>query len=92
MASGDVFLHREHFSVELAGKIASASSFKAALVRGLLGNWLLCMAVWQAAAAQDVTGKLLGVMFPVSAYVTMVSWCHVLHTMCACSFTVVITV
>lgn len=71
MAAGDVFLHREHFSVELAGKLAGSSSFRSTLVKGVLGNWLLCMAVWQATAAQDVTGKLLAVMFPVSAYVTM---------------------
>jgi hypothetical protein len=75
LASGNVFFHREHFTVELAGDLASSGSFRAALVRGILGNWLLCMAVWQATAAQDVTGKLLGVMFPVSAYVTMVSCC-----------------
>ncbi|WIA35447.1 hypothetical protein OEZ86_003887 [Tetradesmus obliquus] len=71
MAAGDVFLHRKHFSVELAGKLAGSGSFRSTLVKGVLGNWLLCMAVWQATAAQDVTGKLLAVMFPVSAYVTM---------------------
>jgi formate/nitrite transporter FocA (FNT family) len=78
MAAGDVFLHREHFSVQLAETLAGSSSFRSALVKGMLGNWLLCMAVWQATAAQDITGKLLAVMFPVSAYVTMVSCCYTL--------------
>lgn len=82
MAAGDVFLHREHFSVELARKLAGSGSFRSTLVKGVLGNWLLCMAVWQATAAQDVTGKLLAVMFPVSAYVTMVSCCRTVFESC----------
>lgn len=70
MVAGDVFLHREGFTIELAHKKISYS-FGATLVKGILCNWLVCMAVWQGNAAQDITGKLLGIWFPISAFVTM---------------------
>lgn len=70
MLGGDVFLHREAFTIELAVKKTSYS-FGATLTKGILCNWLVCMAVWQGNAAQDVTGKLLGIWFPISAFVTM---------------------
>jgi formate/nitrite transporter FocA (FNT family) len=40
------------------------------MTKGILCNWLVCMAVWQGNAAQDITGKLLGIWFPISAFVT----------------------
>jgi formate/nitrite transporter FocA (FNT family) len=66
-----VFAHREAFTIELALKKTSYS-FGATLTKGILCNWLVCMAVWQGNAAQDITGKLLGIWFPISAFVTMV--------------------
>jgi len=69
MVSGDVFLHREAFTIELALKKTSYS-FGATLTKGILCNWLVCMAVWQGNAAQDICGKLLGIWFPISAFVT----------------------
>lgn len=57
MLWGDVFAHREAFTIELALKKTS-HSFGATLVKGILCNWLVCMAVWQANAAQDVAGKV----------------------------------
>lgn len=41
-----------------------------AFVRGVLCNWLVCMAVWLAAASRDVTGKVLGVFFPIMLFIT----------------------
>ncbi|WIA42546.1 hypothetical protein OEZ86_008528 [Tetradesmus obliquus] len=70
MVSGEVFHHRETFTIELALKKTSYS-FGATLTKGILCNWMVCMAVWQGNAAQDITGKLLGVWFPISAFVTM---------------------
>jgi formate/nitrite transporter FocA (FNT family) len=72
MVAGHVFVHREAFTIELALKKTSYS-FGATLTKGILCNWLVCMAVWQGNAAQDITGKLLGIWFPISAFVTMVS-------------------
>jgi len=45
-------------------------SFVEALTRGILCNWLVCLAVWVAASAKSVPGKILGSVFPVMAFVT----------------------
>jgi formate/nitrite transporter len=34
-------------------------------------NWLVCLAVWLAFAAQDVAGKILAIFFPIMAFVAM---------------------
>ncbi|MBW4056523.1 MAG: formate/nitrite transporter family protein [Proteobacteria bacterium] len=47
---------------ETAIRIASAKcqlTFSAAFVRGILCNWLVCLAVFMATAARDIPGKLL---------------------------------
>jgi formate/nitrite transporter len=41
-----------------------------AFVRGILCNWLVCLAVWVAAASKDVTGKILGIFFPIMLFIT----------------------
>jgi formate/nitrite transporter len=43
--------------------------FMAALVRGILCNWLVCLAVFMATAARDITGKLLACYVPIMAFV-----------------------
>lgn len=44
-------------------------SFSAAFVRGVLCNWLVCLAVFMATAARDVTGKLLACYIPIMTFV-----------------------
>ncbi|MGI6543168.1 MAG: formate/nitrite transporter family protein [Limnochordia bacterium] len=44
-------------------------SYIEALTRGILGNWLVCLAVWMATASNDIPGKLLAVLFPVMMFV-----------------------
>lgn len=44
-------------------------SFWVAFVRGILCNWLVCLAVFMATAARDVTGKLLSCLVPITAFV-----------------------
>jgi formate/nitrite transporter len=34
-------------------------------------NWLVCLAVWMAIAADDVAGKVLAIFFPIMAFVAM---------------------
>ena len=34
-------------------------------------NWLVCLAVWMAFAAEDVAGKILAIFFPIMAFVAM---------------------
>ncbi len=52
--------------------IAAAKSnlpFDVALVRGILCNWLVCLSIFMATAARDVTGKLLACYVPIMAFV-----------------------
>lgn len=44
-------------------------TFVQGLVRGILCNWLVCLAVWMATASKDIIGKLFAVFFPVMAFV-----------------------
>jgi len=44
-------------------------SFAEAFFRGICCNWLVCLAVWLALASQDVVGKVLGIYFPIMAFV-----------------------
>jgi formate/nitrite transporter len=43
--------------------------FGRALIMGILCNWLVCLAVWLAAAAKDVTGKILAIFFPIWLFI-----------------------
>lgn len=40
-------------------------------LRAMGCNWLVCLAVWLALAAEDVAGKILGIFFPIMAFVAM---------------------
>ena len=45
-------------------------SFGAALISGILCNWLVCMAVWFATGADTVLGKLAACFFPIWLFAT----------------------
>ncbi len=45
-------------------------SFENAFFMGILCNWLVCLAVWMAAAAKDITGKLFAIFFPIWLFIT----------------------
>jgi formate/nitrite transporter FocA (FNT family) len=38
-----------------------SASFGATVVKGIFANWLVCVATWQANAAQDLTGKAVAI-------------------------------
>ena len=40
-----------------------------ALIRGILCNWLVCLAVFMATAARDIAGKVLACYLPIMAFV-----------------------
>lgn len=42
-----------------------------ALARGLLGNALVCLAVWLAMGGRSVADKILAILFPITAFVAM---------------------
>ena len=57
-----------------AVKIAAAKvalPFDVALVRGILCNALVCLAVWLCFAARSVTDKILAILFPITAFVAL---------------------
>ncbi|MCH8113620.1 MAG: formate/nitrite transporter family protein [Proteobacteria bacterium] len=59
---------------EKAVAIAEAKaslSFSEAFFRGVLCNALVCLSMWLAMAARDVTGKILAIIFPISAFVAV---------------------
>ena len=55
-------------SIETANSKVSLS-FETALIRGVLANILVCLAVWMAAAGRTLTDKLLAVILPITAFV-----------------------
>jgi len=44
-------------------------AFVPALCRGIMCNVLVCLAVWLCLAARSVTGKILAIVFPITAFV-----------------------
>jgi formate/nitrite transporter len=57
------------------GQIATAKAHTETewqiFLRALGCNWLVCLAVWMAMAADDVAGKILAIFFPIMAFVAM---------------------
>ncbi|MDQ3318123.1 MAG: formate/nitrite transporter family protein [Actinomycetota bacterium] len=49
-------------------------------IRAMGANWLVCLAVWLALAADDVGGKILAIIFPILAFVAM-GFDHVIANM-----------
>jgi hypothetical protein len=65
-----VFHGREDFTRTLALSKTS-HPFSVEVIRGILCNWLVCLAVWQANAAKDLWGKFIGIWLPISGFVAM---------------------
>jgi len=49
----------------------AALPFEQAFLRGMLCNALVCLAVWLTFAARDVAGKILAILFPITAFVAL---------------------
>ncbi|WP_066300316.1 formate/nitrite transporter family protein [Bacillus sp. FJAT-29937] len=54
--------------------------FHLAFISGIGANWLVCLAVWLAYAAKDTAGKILGIWFPIMAFVA-IGFQHVVANM-----------
>lgn len=57
-----------------AVSIASAKvnlSFSEALFRGIGCNWLVCLAVWMASSSHQISGKIVAIFFPITAFVAL---------------------
>merc|ERR1711934_1248316 len=57
-------------SVAVAGAKTSLP-FLQAFVRGILCNWLVCMAVYLASFAKDVAGKMVCIWFLISTFIAL---------------------
>jgi formate/nitrite transporter len=53
------------------GEAKVALGFGQAFFSGILCNVLVCLAVWLCFAAHDVAGKVLAIIFPISAFVAL---------------------
>lgn len=59
---------------ETAVRIAAGKaglSAGAVFFRGIGANWLVCLAVMMGMASKDLTGRILGIFFPIMAFVAM---------------------
>jgi len=62
--------------VSTAAAIGIATSkatlpFAAAFAKGVLCNWLVCLAVWGTMATTSVAGKILAIFWPIMTFVTL---------------------
>ena len=48
-----------------------ALDFQSAFWRGVLCNILVCLAIWLSFAAHNVSGKIIAIVFPISAFVAL---------------------
>lgn len=68
----NIFTLNESLTGAAALKIASAKvnlTWTEVFTRGILCNWLVCLAVWMAMASRDVVGKVWAIFFPIMAFV-----------------------
>lgn len=45
-------------------------TFSQAFFLGIMCNWLVCLAVWMAYGAKDMTGKIFAIFFPIWLFIT----------------------
>ena len=76
VAAGVVYSHQpDLFGKQMAVSVISTAaakcslSFWDAVIRGILCNFLVCIAVWISFAAKDVAGKIMGLFFPIMMFV-----------------------
>jgi len=65
---------------EDAGISKVSGDFVDAFVPGIGCNWLVCLAVWLAYASREMSGKILGIWFPIMAFVA-IGFQHVVANM-----------
>ncbi|PVZ42471.1 formate/nitrite transporter family protein [Pseudomonas sp. CC120222-01a] len=58
----------------------ASADFVHAFVSGIGCNWLVCLAVWLAFASREMSGKILGIWFPIMAFVA-IGFQHVVANM-----------
>jgi len=70
-----------YLSKTLAGATSKVDAdFLHAFVSGIGCNWLVCLAVWLSYASREMSGKILGIWFPIMAFVA-IGFQHVVANM-----------
>jgi formate transporter len=59
-----------NFTIKIAEAKVS-SSFYVLFLKGIGCNWLVCLSIWLAIASEEVSGKILGIWFPIMAFVAL---------------------
>lgn len=65
-----VDLGREELAIEVAERKAN-EPWMHIFLKAIGANFMVCVGVWQATCAEEVAGKILGLWFPISAFVMM---------------------
>jgi len=58
-------------SVRGVAEAKVSQGFLPLILKGIGCNWLVCLAVWLAVAAEDVAGKILAIWWPIMAFVAL---------------------
>ena len=69
--SGTYSLFSGYFAVSAVNTAVSkcTMSFTSALLKGVLCNFLVCIAVWMSFTAKDTAGRIIGLFFPIMLFV-----------------------
>jgi len=57
--------------VTIAANKVKPDIFLQLFLKGIGCNWLVCLAVWIGISSDDITGKILGIWWPIMAFVTL---------------------
>ncbi len=49
----------------------TSAPFYKAFIKGIACNWMVALAMWLSYGAKDITGKIIGIWFPIMAFVAM---------------------
>lgn len=69
MIGAQVFNGRDTYMVQTAERKVLHYGWGTLIAKGVLCNWFVNLAVWQASAANDLIGKFIGILLPISAFV-----------------------
>lgn len=57
--------------VQTIAKFKVSQSFWVLSLKGIGCNWLVCLAIWLAVSSDEVSGKIMGIWFPIMAFVAL---------------------
>ncbi|MBS2097344.1 formate/nitrite transporter family protein [Carboxylicivirga linearis] len=58
-------------SIRGIAEAKTANPFYKSFLKGIACNWMVALAMWLSYGAKDISGKILGIWFPVMAFVAM---------------------